>query len=648
MKKTISYITPFLLLTSTFAEEDPFSMSLEELLDVKVESASKYSENILAAPSSVTVFTADDISRMGLRTLDELLGYVPGFVVSNLSDRIALTVRGSRSYSSVLLLVDGQRVNEPLFHGFGITNPEFSLENIKKIEVIRGPGSALYGTGAYLGVINVTTKFEENYVMAELGENSMKSFSGSFYKKFEKLEMSIHSEAYRDENYTYKQYPESVSSGNGSTITNYINDNGVDSKDRFDLQMKLKYKKFKLHYNHQKRRYLGGTSADGIKNSAYYNRSEPSRTNILASYQFDFSEGHRLNAKLGYLQNKFNPFGLRGTRDNYDYFSGGLNITNQYQVGLEYFYTIYNTQIAAGFEYLNEGLTTDSARSNFDSDGNHQNEIVDLGEIYPSPRIKSYGTYIQLQKDITDNHKVTAGLRFDENSAFGSALTPRVALISQYKTKTSTKFMYGEAFRSPSLGDAFQDSVVVKGNENLRPEKVKTFEASVAQDFWQSRASLTYYLSQFDKTIFAESDGSFIRTYNSVHPDKREGLEFEFSTKLPWYLTFKTNYSYVFKIKQTESLVPDHFVTGSYILNWAYKKFNFNLNGLYKRSYVGLDQSSLFIVNTKLEYRPNKEISYFVRGSNLGNKEYLNTTFVRTNHQVNRGRILAGGVEMRF
>jgi outer membrane receptor protein involved in Fe transport len=138
-------------------------LSIEELLDVEVYSASKFVQKITEAPSAVTIITAADIKTYGYRTLADVLRSVRGMDVSYDRTYSYLGVRGSGragDYNSrVLLLLDGFRLNDPVYDQASIgTEGVVDVDLIERIEIVRGPGSSIYGSNAVLGVINIITK----------------------------------------------------------------------------------------------------------------------------------------------------------------------------------------------------------------------------------------------------------------------------------------------------------------------------------------------------------------------------------------------------------------------------------------------------------------------------------------------------------
>ena len=161
---------PFAFLTGTAAAQTPSppppditTLSMQDLLDVDVVStASKFPQEVREAPASVTVITREDIHRYGYRTLADALGSVRGFYTTYDRNYSYLGVRGFArpgDYNTrFLLLVDGRRLNDGIYDMAPIgTDFPIDVSLIERIEVIRGPGSSLYGTSAFFAVVNVFT-----------------------------------------------------------------------------------------------------------------------------------------------------------------------------------------------------------------------------------------------------------------------------------------------------------------------------------------------------------------------------------------------------------------------------------------------------------------------------------------------------------
>ena len=171
-------------------------MDLEQLMDLKVDTvygASLYAQTTSEAPSSVTIITSEQIKRFGWRTLAEILAAVRSFYLTD--DRVYtyLGVRGLQrpgDYNSrVLVLLDGHTTNDNLYGGASFGHDGIvDVALIDRVEIIRGPGSSLYGTGAFFGVVNIFTRTGKDIaaVEAQAGAGSLETHEGrlSFGRRF--------------------------------------------------------------------------------------------------------------------------------------------------------------------------------------------------------------------------------------------------------------------------------------------------------------------------------------------------------------------------------------------------------------------------------------------------------------------------------
>ncbi len=168
-----------------FEEEDDLSdLSLQDLMEVEVTSVKKKKGKLKDSPAAIFVITNEDIKRSGVRTLPEALRMVPGMMVTKMeSSRWAITARGfnTRFANKLLVLIDGRSVYTPLFSGVYWGAQDLLLEDVERIEVIRGPGGALWGANAVNGVINIITKSSEKTqgTFAEVGGGTHERFFSS-------------------------------------------------------------------------------------------------------------------------------------------------------------------------------------------------------------------------------------------------------------------------------------------------------------------------------------------------------------------------------------------------------------------------------------------------------------------------------------
>lgn len=141
--------------------DDIYEMDLEELLNVKVISTSKKPQSVLKSASAIHVISQDDIRRSGATTLPDVFRGVPGVQVAQIdANKWAVTIRGfnDRFAQKTLVMIDGRTIYTPLFSGVYWNMHDMMLEDIDRIEIVRGPGGALWGANAVNGVINIITK----------------------------------------------------------------------------------------------------------------------------------------------------------------------------------------------------------------------------------------------------------------------------------------------------------------------------------------------------------------------------------------------------------------------------------------------------------------------------------------------------------
>jgi iron complex outermembrane receptor protein len=157
-------------------EPDVTAMSMEDLMNVQVTSVSKRSQKLADAAAAVFVITQDDIRRSGAQSIPEALRMVPGLQVARIDEnKWAIASRGfdGRFDNKLLVLIDGRSVYTPLFSGVFWNVEDVMLEDVDRIEVIRGPGATLWGANAVDGVINIITKSSKStqsaLVTAEAG-----------------------------------------------------------------------------------------------------------------------------------------------------------------------------------------------------------------------------------------------------------------------------------------------------------------------------------------------------------------------------------------------------------------------------------------------------------------------------------------------
>src|SRR5882762_8441289 len=174
---------------STLAQNlpDVTAMSVEDLMNVQVTSVSKRTQKLADAAAAIFVITQEDIRRSGATSIPEALRMVPGLQVARIDEnKWAISARGfnGRFANKLLVLIDGRSVYTPLFSGVYWNDQDVMMEDVDRIEVIRGPGATLWGANAVNGVINIITKSSKSTQSALLtagGGTEMRGFSNLRY-----------------------------------------------------------------------------------------------------------------------------------------------------------------------------------------------------------------------------------------------------------------------------------------------------------------------------------------------------------------------------------------------------------------------------------------------------------------------------------
>ncbi len=483
----------FFFLSSLVAQvDDTVSTTIDSLLQIQIEpqkhieSASKYSQSIEDAPSSVTVITSKEIEIYGYQTLAELLNSQAGFYISNDRNYTYLGVRGfSRptDYNNrVLLLIDGHRLNEYIYDG-AIFGRELGLDinNFERVEIIRGPGSALYGTSAMFAVINLIPKKFNNILAPEIrlgyGSYNTKTLSLNAGHKFDnEISFSINGSFIESdgEDIYFNEFDDPETNNGLAT--------GRDYGEHYGVIGSFSYKNFNLQ---------------GI--STYSKKGVPT-----ASWETDFNTDLHSIDKLNFIEaNIFHNFSyktvasLRVYFDKYYYWGvypyEGENTFDKDDgetVGaeLKYIWDILpNNRLTSGVEYKN------ILRADY--------KYWDAYEVYNEFDVPYQMLSLYLQDELQLNSQLSfyLGIRNDNYIDVVNSLSPRVGIIYNPWQDHTFKLLYGKAFRAPNAYERkYEDPLYgFKVNPNgLSPENAYTSEFIwdyKISEIIKSSTSLYYY-----------------------------------------------------------------------------------------------------------------------------------------------------------
>ena len=446
-------------------EKQEEETSLEKMLNTQINTASKYSQYATDAAASITVITAEDIERFGFRTMDEVLASVPGFYTRYDRTYAFIGTRGlgrpSDYNNRILLMMNGNTTNDGIYGSAAVgTDFQLDLGIIDRIEIIRGPGSSLYGTGAVFAVINIITKRGADtdglMVSGEVGSYGRRNAAALFGKKYANGLDFVISGQITDVKGQDLYFPEF-----DSPETNQGVAEGLDWDKNHSFFGMARFGDFLVQGALVSRK-------KGVP-TAYYetifndDRALSYDTEGLVEFQYNHDFGVNKNLMVRAYYNRYYDEG----RYPYDILSIDFADSRWYggEARLRWD-SAANNRIIIGAEYQNQ----------FRAEYKYWNEVSTFVEgDWP---YSVYSFYLQDEFQVQKNLSLTAGLRRDQYSDTGGHTSPRLGVVYHPFAPTTFKLLYGEAFRKPSIYELYVNDPAsgIKPNADLKPEEIRTLE----------------------------------------------------------------------------------------------------------------------------------------------------------------------------
>jgi outer membrane receptor for ferrienterochelin and colicin len=533
MKKRITFV----LITLAIATIS-YSQDIETLWDIDITTASKSAEKMSDAPGIVSIITHDEIINFGSVSLADVLNRVTSVYMIHAGTYMwnIASIRGQNISvfdNHVLILINGRPLRDGISGGHNnVFYNSFPVEGIERIEIIRGPGSVLYGTNAYAGVINIITAKAENgtHFQATMNYGSFNTKSVNFgggLQVNDNVNVNFGGRWYDDDGSTFGgvfdgeiEKPENHSTYKKERWT----------RDNNSLFLNLNYHKFSILAGYGeifpfalvppiKWEWKDQKAGDEISHMKHY------FTDL--GYSSDLSENYSISANITYnghlwqgmvdllpdqqkalSNNIMGELTLQGTpAENLHFTLGGLYDVNKF-----------------------EGVL-------FNSNGTHT----------------KINTYLQFDYTLFDKLKLIGGAQLNKIQNVKVNISPRIGLIFHFSDKLGVKALYSSAFRSPYPQETNVYHPLYSGNPNLSPELINTMEAQVFFQNEKIQTSLTVYKSHMydliNKIKGSDSVGVYNghATYATFYNDGEFdflGLEFEGKFALTQKLSLFTNFTY--------------------------------------------------------------------------------------------------------
>lgn len=467
-----------------------YDLSLEELMSIHVFSASKKTEKANEAPAIISVIQRKDIENMGVISLIDVFKYVPGIETSIGSDgQYRLSIRGTRKEGNILMLINGQPMNN--FYD-GKTIYDLPANFIEKIEIIRGPGSALFGTGALAGVINIYT-INTKSITANTGINN--SFLGNVNYNItrEKIKWNISG-----------GYAQSDGANNSieSDAANKQNWSLTHGDDSYKTQRWNKdvYASTCLSVDNLTINMFGISRKQGAWVGPLYIASPNSNLQtkeFIGTISYDFKVKDIVIITPKIYSNFINHDFLNSeTPDNYISTTSGNIFTEGKRTHEKYNAMMYGCELFIRIKVnehcniLTGNIFEKLSLSNYDLTRNYKivgDEYKETFGNYDNIQLLQKGKERKVFANVFQaDYKwgkinLTAGVRYDQYSDFGESVNPRLGITYSATKNIRFKGLYGKAFRAPTFQELYDNTTLgnqygVKGNELLKPETIQTFE----------------------------------------------------------------------------------------------------------------------------------------------------------------------------
>lgn len=614
----------------------PFNVySQEEQEKEKVSTSSIQHEIVVTATrletpareiaSSVTVLTREKLEQSKKATVIEALQEVLGVsIIQNGPPGAAASVfiRGANS-EHTLILMDGVELNDPISPSRSFDLAHLTLDNVERIEILRGPQSTLYGSDALGGVVNIITKKGQGKPKFSLssvaGSYGTIISSAGINGSTERMQYSFGTSYFRSDGFsaasTNYEGNEEKDGYRNLTIWGRL---GFRLSDNLDVDLILRTLNTQIDIDN-----AGGAQGDDPNNVQDYNALfiKAEIRNLMLNNRWELKLGLSL---VDYDRQHENPTDEAHLLDS----DNGFFKSKLFKIDWQNNFFLHETNtFTLGIDYQRE-----QGESEYNSDG----IWGPFSSIFPSRRAHVTGFYLQDQIRLANQFFATVGLRLDDHSQFGSALTYRFA-PAFFIEATQTKFRatYGTAFKSPSLYQLYAPGTLLGpiGNAELNPEKSIGWDIGVEQQLLGGKVLLavTYFYNDYKDLI----NFDFLQGYMNIGKAESKGTEILIQARPFDDMSFNATYT------RTEAKDKD---TGADLLRRPKQEFSASLNyNFQKKANINLtfirigeqddmDFStwpstrltlpSYSLLNAAVSFNFTSNFQIFFRMDNIFNEEY--------------------------
>jgi len=481
--------------------DELLKMDLRELTNIEVSLASRVEEKQFSAPGAVYVLTQEDIHRSGHRRLPEILRLVPGLHVAKIDqNKWSVSIRNSqtRFSSTMLVMIDGRHVYTPFYAGVYWESQDTFIEDIERIEVVRGPGGSLWGANAVDGVINIVTKSASQtqgtkaYGLAGVGE--MKYEAGIRYgdKTSGNLSYRVFAKGYQTDT---GEYLDASSSTNDGLVP--VGSDANDEGKARQLGFRMDWSSGMDSYMLQGNANTGDFNEDRIVNSARSpNTIMTDGYNMVFNWKRSLNNTDALNIKTFYDQVSRDDSILQNDETTFD-----IDMQHTLQTG------VHGIAWGLGYRYYdNQAVITEPTSCT---------GVSPCFGVDPTDKsLTTWSAFVQDRIRVTDNFSVIIGSKFEDNDYTGFEYQPTLRTLWTPDGDTTYWAAITRAVRVPDRVNTdgildFGGVIVPIGNVNQESYINYTYEVGYRKrisDIWILDGTVFY--SDYQNTIQANSSGT--------------------------------------------------------------------------------------------------------------------------------------------
>ena len=594
-------------------------------------------------PMSTEVITQEEMKEKGAYNVRDALKLVNGLDVQEaamVGNNVSLRGMGT---NATLILVDGRRLaSEDSGQTMNVYElNRMNIHSVDRIEIVRGSGSALYGSDAMGGVINIITKKNQKaggYVGTDLGGREQSVYGGVSTGNVGKFNMNV------DFNVRDVRKIDTDGSTNMYGPRRYLNFN---STYRFDDHSGIE-----AGVSFLKEQYRTFTSGTPDSTTWYDNN----RQDYHVKY-FGFDDKNDYEFQVYYDRlGKESRTSRGGNWTGFDHAKYETTVTeakNTYRPNEDH-------AITFGGEYRHQKVG--GTRLGTIEGHNRVENYLGLSSIYSEQSMDSYAAYLQDEWQLTEKLFFVPSVRWDHFDSFGAQLSPRAGLTYEFSDAARVKLNYGLGYRAPTIFELYSRmehnfgrfSYQVWGNDALEPEKSRTFDIGIEAEKGKSSGKLSYFHNKIDNLIDTQLIGRFGSTtryqYVNVNKVEMNGIEGEYNYRFDDHWSARATYTYLdAKNSETNTRLTGRARNNGIVeltyLSGKEKPWSATLYNTWYRDYLSGEgknytySTTNFVVTKDL----NRNTHLYAGVDNIFDKQFPDTDAYSIN-----GRTWRAGVEFTF